>query len=162
MNNLDRFYLVYLLIHIPITILIDSNIVVPIEYAFEISKKILNFHIETNHDFLLRERPIWFQIFGLIELVFQLPLFFYCSYHIYLQKSKTYYIYMIIYGFNAAFTTFVCLGVTYFEGHLYGLTPSQVFNLIAIYVPYLLIPLLIMVDYSHRTIKLLNEKIKLE
>lgn len=162
MNKLDKFYLGYFLIHIPITILIDSNIVVPIEYALELSKLILNFHISANHDFLLLEKPVWFQLFGLVELVFQLPLFFYCSYHLYKQQSKSYYVYMIIYGFNAAFTTFVCLGVTYFEGHLHGLTTPQIYNLIAIYVPYLLIPFVIMVDYSCRTSRLLNQKNKVE
>lgn len=67
---------------------------------------------------------------------------------------------MIIYGFNASFTTFVCLVVTYFEGNSHNLSNKEVYNLIAIYIPYLLIPLVILVDYSVRTTKLLNESDK--
>lgn len=160
MNKLDKFYLVYFLLHIPITVLIDSNIVVPDEHRLAISKSILEFHISTNNDILLINNPLWFKLFGLVELVFQLPLFFYCSLLLYKQVSKSYYVYMIIYGFNASFTTFVCLGYIYFEGIASNMSNFEIYNLLAIYSPYLFIPLVMLVDYSKRTIKLLNEKVK--
>ncbi|ODV79075.1 uncharacterized protein CANTADRAFT_6254 [Suhomyces tanzawaensis NRRL Y-17324] len=150
LNGRDKFYFLYFLIHIPITVLIDSNIVVPREYQWEISTQILDFHVETNKDVLfMGPRPIWFQVFGAVELLFQLPLFVYCIIHMY-AGTKRHYAWMSLYGFNASFTTLVCLFHVYFASDEYGLTLGEKGKLVGIYVPYLLIPLGIMVDYVGR------------
>ncbi|KAK6198027.1 transmembrane protein 6/97 [Scheffersomyces amazonensis] len=147
MISLDTFYLAYYIIHIPITILIDSSIIVPTKYLLPVSQHILDFHISTNHDFLLVEKPLWFKISGLLELTFQLPLFFYLAWSLWNnRKSINYYVFSIIYGFNAAFTTLLCLAAVYNDGPAFGLTSPQILNLMAVYSPYLGIPLLILVE----------------
>ncbi|KAK6460984.1 transmembrane protein 6/97 [Scheffersomyces coipomensis] len=148
MISLDTFYLAYYILHVPITILIDSSIVIPPQYLLPISHTILDFHISTNRDILLLEKPLWFKVSGFFELVFQLPLFFYFIY-ILLKKRKTinYYVFSILYGFNASFTTLICLAYVYTNSaQTMTLTPNEVYNLISLYIPYLLIPLLILID----------------
>ena len=61
-----------------------------------------------------------------------------------------YFLWAVIYGFNAAFTTFVCIGWIILEGPGYGLSYGEIGNLGAIYAPYLLIPFWIMVDSMRR------------
>jgi hypothetical protein len=79
----DTFYFIYCLIHIPITILIDSGLTIPHEYQPEIQKRIISFHISQNKDFLLQSPPTWLVLFGWIEVLFQLPLFFLAAYALY-------------------------------------------------------------------------------
>ncbi|KAG2734093.1 hypothetical protein G9P44_003618 [Scheffersomyces stipitis] len=164
MISLDSFYLAYYLLHIPITVFIDSTIVVPPESQLSISKSILEFHIAQNSDFLLVEKPLWFTLFGWVELVFQLPLFVYFSYKIARNHTHDglYLVLSVVYGFNAAFTTFVCIGYALIQGESYGLTSSQTLQLAAIYVPYLLIPGLILIDSGSRLVGLVSQKEKSE
>ena len=109
MKLIDKVYLWYFIIHIPITIFIDSSIVIPKHYQLPITKSILEFHISTNNDILLAYPQTWFKIFGFIELIFQLPLFFYFIYKLLSSNRRVldvnYYLWSIIYGFNAGFTT---------------------------------------------------------
>lgn len=72
----DTFYFLYFLLHIPITVLIDSALAIPKEYQLNIQKSLLEFHIGQNKDFLLANPPSWLTVFGWIELVLQLPFFF--------------------------------------------------------------------------------------
>lgn len=65
----------YYLIHIPITIFIDSSCIIPQQYQLAITSKIVDFHVSTNHDILLSSPQTWFKIFVTFEVVFQLPLF---------------------------------------------------------------------------------------
>lgn len=159
----DQFYFWYLIIHIPITILIDSCIIVPEEYQLTISKFLLNFHLTTNKDFLLIELPIWFKVFGIFELLFQLPFFFIGSYFLGKgERSRQIYPFMSLYGFNAFFTTLVCLCYIYTNGSNKGLTYNEIINLILLYIPYLLIPCVMMIDFTIRTTKLLGQHAKLK
>ncbi|CAH6721115.1 uncharacterized membrane protein [[Candida] jaroonii] len=123
----------YYLIHIPITLLIDSTVLIP--PVFEFQKAIVSFHIDFNNDFLLKVPPLWFKIFIFFELIFQLPYFFVYCFH--LKDKPSRYIGDIIYGLNASLTTFVCL--------IYALNEKN-YPLMGVYGPYCLIPLLIMIN----------------
>lgn len=160
MKGIDRFYLAYMILHVPITVFVDSNLVIPSEYQLSISKAILNFHLEANKDFLLVTLPLWLKVFGLIELVFQLPLFVYCAVEIWKQTSVDYYLWMIVYGFNAALTTLVCMAYVWVDGTSHGLLLQDVVKLELIYFPYLLIPGYMLVDHFQRVKKLLKRKIE--
>lgn len=157
-SNIDKFLFWYFLIHIPITIFIDSSCIIPQQYQLSISQKIVEFHISTNKDILLAYPQLWFKIFVSFEVLFQLPLFFYFVYK-YLSNSLdlNYYLWNIIYGFNAGFTTFVCLIWLIIEYKSYDLLLIQVINLSAIYSPYLIIPIII-ITHSFKSIKSLKLK----
>lgn len=159
--SIDTFYLAYFLVHIPITIFMDSALVVPAEYRFLFASALLDFHISTNKDFMLVSTPIWLKVFGLFELLFQLPLFFYCSAKLWEANTRKHWVYMVLYGFNAAFTTLVCLVYIFAEGPHNGLTQGETYKLMAIYFPYLAIPAFMMIDYGKRISEALS-KTKIE
>ncbi|CAN3376732.1 hypothetical protein DIURU_001516 [Diutina rugosa] len=146
-NRRDQVYWWYFLVHIPITIFMDSNLVVPREYQWSQSLKLLDFHIATNNDILLIDRPDWLQVFGAFELLFQLPLFFYFVYMM-PRPTRQHWVWMVVYGFNAAFTTLVCLFYIYWDQG--RLSDVEKYKLMAIYVPYLALPLVLMLDYARR------------
>lgn len=154
-STLDRFYFWYFIVHIPITVLIDSSLVIPSEYLPSISQKLLELHINTNKDFLIVLRPIWLQVFGAVELLFQLPLFVVGAYLLY-KKSKSVFPYMLLYGFNASFTTTVCIAFILHDSPIYGFLRGQTAQLAAVYLPYFIIPFIIMVDYLRRISNILS------
>lgn len=151
-------YYYYFVIHIPITIFLDSCTIIP--EKFQVAKALINWHITRNHDFLLVEKPYWFQFFILIELVFQLPLFIWFitkfrqlwaidrtskrNQVLYGRISSQMRYWLRIYGFVASTTTFVCLIVIAFHGYYYPvkleITVMEKIKLIAIYAPYFVIP----------------------
>ncbi|OWB73256.1 hypothetical protein B5S31_g2990 [[Candida] boidinii] len=161
-SALDKFYFAYFLLHIPITIVIDSTLVIPVSIQHEIQKNFLKFHIEQNKDFLL-QAPLekWLVMFGLIEMIFQLPFFIICVFNFIKNKYQYFsnYIwpFVLLYGFNACFTTWICLGYVYFFYSEHGLNDSDMKSLIGVYFPTFLIPFVIMVDYAIRISNKLNE-----
>lgn len=97
--------------------------------------------------------------FVAVEMIFQLPVFIICIIS-YIksgskkQINKKLYPFILMYGFNAAFTSLQCLVYIYSEGHSkYGLTKSEVYNLLGLYTPTFLIPLLMCIDITKRWIK---------
>ena len=147
--GIDKFYIAYFLIHIPITLIIDSCIIIPEEQRFQFQKQFLEFHISSNKDFLLVSLPLWLKVFGLFELFVQLPFFAIGAYML-MKQIKQVYPCMLIYGFNASFTTLVCLVHILCDYERFGLTTSESYKLAALYIPYLVIPLVMLVDYSIR------------
>lgn len=150
-------YFIYFLIHIPITIFIDSSVVVPKRY--NISGNLVDWYIANNGDFLLAERPLWLQLFVGIELVFQLPLFFYFVYKLKDTNSKVptkkseksnqqrdknrTRMWLKLYGWNAALTTLICIAaIIVRQSDSLDASPllnSNKFKLVMIYMPILII-----------------------
>ncbi|QLG74888.1 hypothetical protein HG535_0H02150 [Zygotorulaspora mrakii] len=156
------FYYYYCIIHIPITIAIDSSVVIPLKY--HPAATLVNWHIAQNNDFLLYEKPNWLYWFVIIELLFQLPLFFYFikgfrsiwntnsltkDDKVRLYKAKTtLFKYLRIYGINASFTSLVCIIVIIQRGYYPNsldieipLSQSDMVNLVMVYLPTFIIPL---------------------
>lgn len=160
MNKRDTFYYWYFLIHIPITVVMDSCLVIPAESRHWIQQFLLDFHLDVNKDFLIDHPPIWLQVFGLFELFVQLPIFVLAPFAL-RRNSRKIYVVMTIYGFNAFLTTLVCLVYVYLKGEAHGLTVEETWNLFALYVPYFAIPLVMMLDCGWRVMKMLD-KVKQE
>ncbi|QBM87754.1 Protein of unknown function DUF2781 [Metschnikowia aff. pulcherrima] len=156
MNKRDKFYFWYFVFHIPITVLIDSCLVVPRAYRHPVQAYLVDFHINLNKDFLLQDPPLWLQVFGAFELFFQLPVFFLAAYKLY-QGRRNIHVILALYGFNASFTTAVCLAYVVKSAHLHGLTSAEKWNLFALYVPYLIIPAFMMVDSALRLLIWVDE-----
>lgn len=149
MNKRDTLYYWYFLAHIPITILIDSCLVIDPEHRLAIQRFLVDFHISANRDFLLQNPPLWLQVFGAFELFFQLPVFFYAA--VGLKRAWLHvHVVMMVYGFNAAFTTVVCLVYVFQKGAAHGLSEAETWNLAGLYMPYLLLPGFMMVDCGWR------------
>lgn len=151
----DIFYICYFLSHILITVFIDSGILIPEEHQLSLQKRLVQLHIKVNKDFLLAQLPLWLKIFGIFELIVQLP-FFICAPIFLIRQKQSLYPFMVLYGFNAFFTTLVCLCHIFLESEQNGLSSWDTWRLSALYVPYLLVPFFIMVDYVIRISKALN------
>lgn len=156
MNNRDSFYFSYFLLHIPITILIDSCLVLPSSQRLGIQNTLVDFHIQTNKDFLLANPPLWLKIFGAFEILFQLPFFFVGAWALWKRWAPVY-VGITVYGFNAFLTTLVCLAYVQAEGVSNGLTSDEVLALGGLYTPYLVIPLVMMIDCGVRLMRLIRE-----
>lgn len=132
----------------------DATFVIPIEYQIELQKILSKFHIDQNKDFLAIETPLWIKIFVIWELIFQLPFFIFGAID-YLRNdkrgfSKFTWPMFILYGFNAGFTSLVCLIYVLAEGESKGLSFSQVLNLAGLYAPTMVLPFIMMVDFWKR------------
>lgn len=156
MNKRDRFYFSYFLFHIPITLLIDSCLVLPPSSRFGFQNWLVEYHILTNKDFLLADPPLWLRIFGGFEIFYQLPFFFFGAWALWKQWTPIY-VGITVYGFNAFLTTLVCLAYVESEGVANGLTQDEVFALGGLYTPYLLVPLVMMIDCCLRLMRLIGE-----
>lgn len=156
MNKRDSFYLAYFLLHIPITLLIDLCLVLPPSSRFAIQNTLVEYHILANKDFLLADPPLWLRIFGGFEILYQLPFFVVGAWALWKQWTPIY-VGITVYGFNAFLTTLVCLAYVESEGVANGLTRDEVLALGGLYTPYLLIPLVMMVDCGLRLMRLIGE-----
>lgn len=155
MNWRDTFYYWYFILHIPITILIDSCLVFPRDSRHWVQNMIVDFHVHFNRDFLLKSPPLWLHVFGIFEVYFQLPVFFIAAWLL-RRGSKTVYLLMTIYGFNAFFTTVVCLTYVMAKSEAHGLSNEDKMNLFSLYLPYVVLPGFMMVDCGLRCMSLIT------
>lgn len=156
MNKRDTFYFWYFVIHVPVTLLVDATMVIPKEWQLSVQKQLVGFHIAANKDFLLEKMPLWLEISGMFEVFVQLPIFVVAAVALRRQWRPIYLI-MTIYGFNAFFTTLLCLAHIVQDGPAAGLTHNECINLFALYVPYFAIPLYMLVDCGFRTAGLMGK-----
>ena len=76
----DFVLFMFLLSHIPITILLDSQSIIPRELYPDFAKRLLDFWIDTSQDPLVSTNPTWFKALVWCELCIQLPYFFLATY----------------------------------------------------------------------------------
>lgn len=146
MNLLDSprersFYRWYFIVHIPITVFIDSSVV--LGNKFPVWTSLVQWHCTHNHDFLLVEKPEWLWWCVLIELIFQLPLFFYFVTHwsnlTHPNKEKVdnFLALLHFYALLATVTTGGCLGTILARKDI---TSTDQIKLCLLYLPTFLIP----------------------
>ncbi|ODV86100.1 hypothetical protein CANARDRAFT_7456 [[Candida] arabinofermentans NRRL YB-2248] len=160
----DNVYFYYFLIHIPITLLMDSNYAIPENYRLTIQQKLYEFHINKNKDFLGLNVELWMKSFVLFELIFQLPIFIYAIYDYYFKNDKIGYSKKLwpilsIYGFNASFTTLICIIYIIFKSEENGIVgfEFEFWNLLGLYTPTFILPAYMMFDFMNRCMRELND-----
>lgn len=137
----------------------DSSIVIPFDKLLPFQQYLAQLHLEANKDFLLENPPLWLKYFGAFEILFQLPIFFYAAKALWVG-SKSALVVMSIYGFNAFFTTGVCLLYVVTQASKNGLNEAEMWNLFGLYSPYFVIPLVMMIDCASRAMSLIKEQEK--
>ncbi|GLC33960.1 hypothetical protein PLESTB_000822800 [Pleodorina starrii] len=137
---LDGLFLAYFIIHVPTTILVDSQSVVPAQYFPGWAKDLLQWHIKTNGDHLVSTNPLWFVSMVFCECFVQLPFFFVAAYA-FIKRRNWIRIPCIIYGAHVATTMVPILTEILFSP---AAGPKRV-TLALIYLPYLIVPLLLVV-----------------
>lgn len=139
MNGLLRLtFLIYFVTHIPITCLVDLQVIFGSLYPPAL-QQIITFYTTTYNDQLILTKPIWLQSFIWAEFLFQLPFFFVASYGL-LYKRNWIRIPSIIYGSHVATTVWALLAEFAFSKHI---LPAQKLVLYSFYAPYFIIPALL-------------------
>ncbi|XP_007935547.1 sigma intracellular receptor 2 [Orycteropus afer afer] len=142
----------YFLSHIPITLFIDLQVVLPRElYPVEL-RNVLQWYAKKFKDPLLQDPPTWFKPFVLCELAFQLPFFPFATYAFFKGGCKWIRTPAIIYSVHTMTTLIPILSVLLFEDFskasgFKGQGPKtfhERLTLVSFYAPYFLIPLMLL------------------
>lgn len=143
---------VYFLSHIPITLFVDLQSVLPPElYAVEF-RNLVKWYSKEFKDPLLLDPPPWFKSFLFCELVFQLPFFPIAAYAFFKGSCRWIRTPAIIYSVHTM-TTLIPILYTFlyedfskasaFKGQRPETTRDRL-TLICVYAPYFIIPLILM------------------
>jgi hypothetical protein len=139
---LDFVILAYLISHIPITLCIDAQALLPASwYPAALTDLLAWYRVEFRDPLMVANPPAWFTAIVFAEVGLQLPYFF-VAIRAWLARSETIRIPTIIYGAHVATTLLPILGTFW---AMDGVTEAQRWRLIAIYSPYLVVPLLMLV-----------------
>lgn len=108
----------------------------------------------------------WFRSFLWLEFLFQFPVFLYGARALW-KDSPSVYLLLLVYGASTATTTLPCLTTVLAVPTAAdvasslttaAVTPSQRLMLLASYVPFLLVPLIMALDMAWRLSKMLDLK----
>ncbi|KAM5182403.1 sigma intracellular receptor 2 [Mantella aurantiaca] len=147
---LEWIFFFYFFSHIPITLLIDLQAVLPSSWYPHQLLDVMKWYTVTFKDHLMMNPPPWFMSFVYCEAILQLPFFPVAAYAFLKGGCRWIRVPAIVYSSHVATTVLAILGHL-----LYGDFPKtkevdsptqqERFTLVAIYAPYLVIPLLILV-----------------
>ncbi|XP_075052855.1 sigma intracellular receptor 2 [Mixophyes fleayi] len=147
---LEWIFFFYFFSHIPITLLVDLQAVLPASWYPQQLLDLMNWYTVNFKDHLMKDPPPWFMSFVYCEAIVQLPFFPVAAYAFFKGGCRWIRIPAIVYSSHVATTVLPILAQL-----LYGDfpktsqlgTPNQQerLTLVSIYAPYLVIPLLILV-----------------
>ncbi|KAG0165128.1 Transmembrane protein 97 [Apophysomyces sp. BC1034] len=152
---LDLLFFCYFAWHIPTTIVIDLQALLPAWVFPQAFKDLLAMYIQMYRDpFMGAQTPMpWFVSFIVCEALTQFPFFFYACYGI-RKDSPHVRLPLLVYGAHVMTTVIPIVAELAFN-QSYNLTTSELNSLLAFYVPYFIIPFLIVVDSYRRVSKAL-------
>ncbi|KAF5828798.1 transmembrane protein 6/97 [Dunaliella salina] len=136
----EHVFIIWFVLHIPITLLVDAQSLLPSSWFPPFAKQLVRWHVETNSDWLVGTNPLWFKSLIGAELLFQLPCFVLLAMGLVKRKRWTRTL-SIVYGIHAA-TTFIPITGEILFGR--PMTPESI-KLAAIYLPYLVMPAILAV-----------------
>lgn len=152
----DRLYVGYFILHLFITLLIDSAIVLPENWVLRFQRQLLDLHVRLNSDLIVQTKPIWLQTFVWVEILFQTPFFVWAALDLTAGNRRVWPA-ILVYGVEASTTTLACV----VESAMLPLGLSERMNLVFIYLPTFVVPLILLVDFFWRIQKKL-EKVKID
>lgn len=133
-------FLVYFITHIPISLLFDLQAILGSHYP-ESLQGLNTFYCNAYNDPLICGNPIWFKSMIWLELILQIPFFFYACYGL-LYKDNNIRIPSIMYGAHVSTTLWPILAEFLYAT---SLTTTQRLTLFSFYLPYLIIPFTLMI-----------------
>lgn len=148
MRLLDWVFVAFFATHIPATLLVDLQCLPPLQEHYPaFAKDILAFHISQFHDPLMATCPVWLQSFIVCELFFQLP-FFVLALYAFATRGNWIRIPAIVYGAHTATTlvpilAYLATVVPDPNSPSGPLSSSDRAALLAVYLPYALVPALL-------------------
>ncbi|ESP04170.1 hypothetical protein LOTGIDRAFT_180041 [Lottia gigantea] len=150
---IEYLYMLYFITHIPITIILDTQPVLPRWIFPKPCVDLLKWYTKVTPDPLMGDPKPWFIAFCFCEITIQLPCFFIGVYVFYkgVEKNKWCRIPLMLYGCHTATTVWsIAFEILFADFSTYNNpgpeTMSDRLVLLAIYSPYLLIPFLLVFD----------------
>ncbi|NWQ83530.1 SGMR2 protein, partial [Columbina picui] len=145
----ERLFALYFLSHVPVTLLIDLQPLLPPGILPPALAELLRWYTGAFRDPLMLQPPEWFKAFIYCEAFLQLPFFPVAGYAFLKGGCKWIRTPAIIYSTHVATTLFPILAHILFHDfsqseHSGPQTQRERLTLLSIYLPYLLIPLLIL------------------
>ena len=138
MEALRVVLLVFFATHIPATLLIDSQAVLPPRLVPPFAADLLAWHVSRTSDPVMTAPfPPWFRALVLGELVFQLPFFFVATYAFACRRNWIR-IPALVYGVHTA-TTLLPILLEVYESTTVP-SPAARAQLLLLYAPYLILP----------------------
>ena len=131
-------FLTYFVTHIPATMLIDAQVVLPPRVVPKFARNALRWHISTNNDVLMAHQPAWLRSLVMCELVFQLP-FFFVAISALRRRDEGAKGWLLAYGAHTA-TTLAPILQYIWESDAIA-SELERWKLIGVYSPYLVVPL---------------------
>ncbi|XP_028662569.1 sigma intracellular receptor 2 [Erpetoichthys calabaricus] len=147
---LEWVFFLYFASHIPITVFIDLQALLPSNVYPQSLKDLLKWYVQTYKDPMMMNPPSWFKSFIFCEAILQLPFFPVAAYAFYKGNCRWIRTPAIIYSTHVATSLIPILGHTLFhkfpkDGMFPGpQTLRERVALMGIYIPYLVIPILIL------------------
>ncbi|CAH1232884.1 TMEM97 [Branchiostoma lanceolatum] len=146
---LEWVFFLYFASHIPITILFDSQALLPKELYPQALKDVMANYAHGAKDALMADPPMWFKSFCWCEMTLQLPFFFVAAYAFFQGKCRWIRLPVIIYSTHTATTLIPILAQVFFNDFSDSPVPGPTtfeerMTLATIYMPYLVIPLLML------------------
>ncbi|KAH9830040.1 transmembrane protein 6/97 [Rhodofomes roseus] len=172
---LDLVYFSFFLMHTFATIVVDLQAVYPPHLVPSAMKGIVDYYLTTYNDPLIggvmgffgsakAESFNWFHTFVVMEAFFQLPVFLLGMRGLY-KGTRAIYVLLLVYASSAATTTLPCLttilytpvtSVASTDPSSISINPTQRLGLLASYVPFLIVPLLMTIDMGFRVLGLVR------
>lgn len=156
---MDKFYVGYCVFHIVVSIAVDAGIALPSNWTHPLQVKMLDLHMSMNKDPLFLATPMWLQGFVWLEIIFQIPFFAWAAADLARGKRRVWPA-CLAYGIEASTTTFACLVEIWYSTAVES--EAVRWKLLSVYVPTLLVPLIMAIDFWRRISKELSAKPKLE
>ncbi|XP_040194366.1 sigma intracellular receptor 2 [Rana temporaria] len=147
---LEWIFFFYFFSHIPITLLVDLQAVLPSAWYPQQLLDLMRWYTATFKDHLMRNPPPWFMSFVYCEAIVQLPFFPVAAYAFLKGGCRWIRVPAIVYSSHVATTVLAILAHLLFGDfpktkELDSPTQQERLTLVTIYAPYLVIPVLILV-----------------
>ncbi|XP_030632697.1 sigma intracellular receptor 2 [Chanos chanos] len=146
---LEMIFFIYFASHIPITLFIDFQALLPEHFYPQMLKDLLRWYATEFKDPMMMDPPIWFKSFVFCEALVQFPFFPFAAYAFLKGGCRWIRTPAMIYSAHVATTLIPILA--YILYHDFPTTPHpgpQTWNerwlLVSIYAPYLLVPVMIL------------------
>jgi len=142
---LDLVFVCFFVTHVPTSLAVDAQCLVPAEYFPEPLRLLLDYHVATFKDPLMGTCPPWLRAVIFCELAFQVPFFLVATYA-FCRGRNWIRIPSLIYGTHTSTTLVPILGSFWLGDESKGAPPlslAEKWTLTGIYIPYLILPLLL-------------------
>ncbi|QDZ26098.1 DUF2781 domain-containing protein [Chloropicon primus] len=138
---LDLVFVIFFVTHVPTTLFVDCQCILPAEYFPKACHDLLQFHLDNFKDPLMGTCPAWLRSIIWCELLLQVPFFLAATYAFVCSKNWIR-LPALMYGIHTATTLVPILGSLWLNSDA-KLSDVERLTLTGIYLPYLVMPLLL-------------------